>query len=323
MRTRMSSLTEDVKKFAEEKGADLTGVAPVERLKYAPYGAKPEDLLPGARTVISMAMWLTDSGLDAWDCSHSPYQMSSKHANSMLDSLSSFVTRFIEKRGYRALIFPATEIGTRSPYDRQEGQVQGARVSEFSQRHAAVAAGLGEFGHHSLLMTPEYGPRVRLCSVITDAPLAPDEMYSGPRLCTDCYKCVDTCPMNAISKTKTVRVRYPERTYEYAVIDFKRCEWGQALGLHPEGGGLHIGLEPPKCIDSRVLHRYNKRYPKGRVRQLCGRCVVFCEGRRGKRGEKLEIRRIPEIYKKSVLYCPGGIMSTITIEEVVAKKAEE
>ncbi len=30
MRTRMSSLTEDVKKSAEEKGADLTGVVPVE-----------------------------------------------------------------------------------------------------------------------------------------------------------------------------------------------------------------------------------------------------------------------------------------------------
>jgi len=319
----MSSLTGEVKRFAEEKGADLIGVAPVERFKYAPYGAKPEDLLPGARNVLSMAMWLTDSGLDVWDCIHSPYQMSSKHANDMLDTLSSFVTRFIEKRGHRALIFPATGIGYRTPYDREQGQVQGARLAEFSQRHAAVAAGLGEFGHHSLLMTPEYGPRVRLCSVITDAPLTPDEMYLGSRLCTDCYKCVDTCPMNAISKTKMVRVRYPERTYEYAQIDFLRCEWGEALGLHPESGGFHFGLEPPEHIDSKVLHRDSKRYPKGRARQICGRCVLFCESRRGKRGEKLKIRKIPETYKKSVLYCPGGILNTITIEEVVARKEED
>jgi hypothetical protein len=33
MRTHISSLTEDVEKFAEEKGADLTGGAPVERFK--------------------------------------------------------------------------------------------------------------------------------------------------------------------------------------------------------------------------------------------------------------------------------------------------
>lgn len=316
----MSEFTEELKRFALEKGADLVGVAPVERFKYAPFGAKPQDLLPGARAVLSMAIWLTDTALDVWDCTHSPYHLAAKLASDMLDHLSSLVTRFLEKKGHRALLFPATGIGLRTPYDREEGFVQGARISEFSQRHAAVAAGLGEFGYHSCLLTPEYGPRIRLNSVITDALLAPDEMYHGSRLCTDCYKCVDDCPMNAISKTKTVRVRYPDRTYEYGVIDFYRCHWGQSMGLHSEAGSWHIGLQPPKHIDSKVLHLDSKRYPKGRNRQICGRCIIFCSSRTGRRGEKLKIRKVRDIYEKSVLYHPGGVLNTIRIEDIVAKE---
>jgi hypothetical protein len=38
----------------------------------------------------------------------------------------------------------------------------------------AIAAGLGEYSRMGLLITPEYGPRVRLAKVFTDAPLVPD-----------------------------------------------------------------------------------------------------------------------------------------------------
>ena len=39
----------------------------------------------------------------------------------------------------------------------------------------ALAAGLGDWSRMGLLVTPEYGPRVRLCKVFTDMPLEPDE----------------------------------------------------------------------------------------------------------------------------------------------------
>ena len=39
----------------------------------------------------------------------------------------------------------------------------------------AIDAGLGELGRHGLLITPEYGPCVRLCKVFTDLPLEPDK----------------------------------------------------------------------------------------------------------------------------------------------------
>ena len=50
------------------------------------------------------------------------------------------------------------------------------RFGFFSQRHAAVRAGLGEFGLSGLVITPQYGPRVRYVSIITEAELEPDPL---------------------------------------------------------------------------------------------------------------------------------------------------
>ena len=65
---------------------------------------------------------------------------------------------------------------------------------QWSQRHAAVAAGLGELGLNNMFICPEYGIRVRLGSVITDAPLAPDPLEKIGETCTQCGACVEACP---------------------------------------------------------------------------------------------------------------------------------
>jgi reductive dehalogenase len=65
----------------------------------------------------------------------------------------------------------------------------------------AVDAGLGELGRHGLLMTPKYGPRVRLAKVFTNMPLVPDNpiSFGATEFCEVCGKCATTCPGNAIS----------------------------------------------------------------------------------------------------------------------------
>ncbi len=66
----------------------------------------------------------------------------------------------------------------------------------------AIDAGLGELGRNGLLITPEYGPRVRLCGVITDMPLAPDSPIDmGVRkFCQSCKKCARECPGKALQE---------------------------------------------------------------------------------------------------------------------------
>ncbi len=65
----------------------------------------------------------------------------------------------------------------------------------------AVDAGLGELGRNGLLITPRYGPRVRLAKVFTDLPLAPDRPLSFGvwEFCQVCKKCAQNCPSRSIS----------------------------------------------------------------------------------------------------------------------------
>ncbi|MEX1275502.1 MAG: reductive dehalogenase [Bacteroidota bacterium] len=64
----------------------------------------------------------------------------------------------------------------------------------------AVDAGLGELGRHGMLITPKYGPRVRLAKVFTDMPLVPDKpiRFGVEEFCNVCGKCAEFCPGVAI-----------------------------------------------------------------------------------------------------------------------------
>jgi reductive dehalogenase len=71
----------------------------------------------------------------------------------------------------------------------------------------AIDAGLGQYGRHGLLITREYGPRVRLAKVLTDMPLvpdAPDTAFSEAviRFCEICGKCADLCPSQSIPRER-------------------------------------------------------------------------------------------------------------------------
>jgi reductive dehalogenase len=65
----------------------------------------------------------------------------------------------------------------------------------------AIDAGLGELGRHGIMITPKYGPRVRLSKVFTDFPLVPDKpiTFGVTEFCEVCGKCAEQCPGSAIS----------------------------------------------------------------------------------------------------------------------------
>jgi epoxyqueuosine reductase len=66
---------------------------------------------------------------------------------------------------------------------------------------SAVKCGLGCQGKNTLLITPKYGPRVRLIAVLTTAELDADEPFKED-FCRDCQKCVDACPTKALEPYK-------------------------------------------------------------------------------------------------------------------------
>ena len=76
----------------------------------------------------------------------------------------------------------------------------------------AIDAGLGELGRLGLLLTPEFGPRQRLCKVFTNLPLVPDKPidFGIQSFCEICHACAAACPASAI--------RWDDRTPEPTCI---------------------------------------------------------------------------------------------------------
>jgi ferredoxin len=64
----------------------------------------------------------------------------------------------------------------------------------------AIDAGLGELGRNGLLITPEFGPRQRICKVLTSMPLAVDKPidFGMQTYCETCHACGFACPAKAI-----------------------------------------------------------------------------------------------------------------------------
>ena len=103
-----------------------------------------------------------------------------------LDFIAYDVTRWLSKRGFAAFPVPAS-----TPY--QYEKLSGL----FSHKLAAHLAGLGWIGKSCLLVTKEFGPRMRFVSVLTDAPLPPGKPLENS--CGKCHICVDTCPVGAFT----------------------------------------------------------------------------------------------------------------------------
>lgn len=64
----------------------------------------------------------------------------------------------------------------------------------------AIKAGLGEYGRNQMVLTPEFGPRIRFSKIFTDLPLAADtpRALGLGRYCLDCTICADACPPKAL-----------------------------------------------------------------------------------------------------------------------------
>jgi len=83
------------------------------------------------------------------------------------------------------------------------------------------ARGLGMQGKNTVLITREYGPKIRLGAVLTSAEIEPDDPFSGD-LCGDCKRCIRICPTKAlkpreiaIKRCVVYALKGPELTDEY------------------------------------------------------------------------------------------------------------
>ena len=215
----------NIDELLSEARVDKIGIARLEDWKDTPIWGKARKLLPGARAVIMLAMevfpetvsYITSKALTGDMALRDLYRANSNVADGQLDWEGYKLIKGLHKQGYKGLLLPAEG----SPSDER------FLVGLISYKNAAEAAGLGITGWHSLLITPEFGTRVRLACIITDAPLAatPPSKMESP--CIKCGGvCIKICPAKAITK--------PEEGESYSLDKFACSTYYAASGMCAE-----------------------------------------------------------------------------------------
>lgn len=113
-----------------------------------------------------------------------------RQLNYKLDMIAYMLSRNIEKAGYSALPFAASQL--------VDWKNQKAHISH---KETGVISGIGWIGRNNLLIHNVYGAQVRYNTVLTDMPLiAFNEGHDGLSSfsCDDCLACMNLCPAGAI-----------------------------------------------------------------------------------------------------------------------------
>ncbi|MFX1378850.1 MAG: reductive dehalogenase [Promethearchaeota archaeon] len=249
----LKSFTNNIKKVAKFYGASLVGIADVnEKWIYKTGFMRPNqtseaeakqglrggkvvntiydqiiNLPDGINKVIVMGVEMDPDAIST--APTQPAAAAAAVAYSKMAFIISCVGEFIRNLGYRAI---------------QCGNDTALSIP------LAIDAGLGALGRNGLLLTPEVGPRVRLCKVFTDLPLIsdkPNEIFIKKinNFCEKCSKCAEACENDAIPKE-----RHP--TFKPATIS-----------NNPGVKKYYINVE--KCFEYWVENSSD-----------CGNCIAAC-----------------------------------------------
>jgi len=224
--------TNRIKSKILDWGADLVGVAdiaPLNELK-----VNPPNLLQGFVRAVSIAIQLPISIFEAILDKPTPnYSSAYKTANLILDQLAFKTAVAFQKDGYHSVPIPASQVLDRENW-----------YAAISHKAVARMAGLGWQGKNLLLITPQFGSRVRLVTVLTTAPLAVDTQIANK--CGDCMLCRDACPAKAIKGVNTTD-HYRDRN---EALHFSRCvnqltiEYAALPGIEAAICGICISVCP-------------------------------------------------------------------------------
>lgn len=203
-------LTKEVRRFAKSLGAELFGVASAEEYERRfPDKPAPSRFVVGARSVVVIGLPFepgtiatvlrpelaairkkaTDRVMDATPTAGGAERYFLGEENGILIRelalLGYKIVKFLRKNGCRALHLPPCKQDNRF------------RTAPFYHMPAMYLAGMGTYGLNCSILTPQFGPRVFVTSIITDGELCAGQPMSE-ELCTDCRLCVEHCPIQAL-----------------------------------------------------------------------------------------------------------------------------
>ena len=226
-----------IKDCAIAAGADLCGIASVERFQDAPKEMHPLTLFPEAKSVIVFANRILkgcykgiQEGTD-W----STYWIYG-YGTGLYTSLGragEAINSLLEEHGYEGVHSPGSHTLLDEAPPAREPLAKGKLPPcvTLHMRVAAALAGLGEPGWSKVFLTPEFGPRQRFEIILTDAELEQDPLFDG-QLCDHCQACVRACPGHALGGERERDLRRPR--IRLGARQLRQMQ-GHPLGPEPKG----------------------------------------------------------------------------------------
>ena len=189
-------ITRNIKKVATYFGADLVGICKLDRRWiYSQTYEGPSPYWTGNREAVA--------GESEPQEIPEEYQyavvMGFEEEYDMIKFFPSYIDNAAASMGYTRMAFTNLLLST---YIRNLGfkAIDCTTNAVALNIPMAMQAGLGELGRNGLLITPEFGPRLRISKVITDLALIADTPieFGVTEFCRACKKCAEMCPSQAI-----------------------------------------------------------------------------------------------------------------------------
>lgn len=184
---------------------------------------------------ISFAIHLSEQIVEEIDKLEGPTHTYFHHyrtVNSFIDQVSLKIMMLLQQESYLSLAIPASQSINEDGWNFK---------GLFPHRTAATRSGLGWIGKNNCLITEEFGPRVRLGTILTNMPLEYNNPINTPE-CGECNICVKACPAIALKDTN----------------------W-------------HPGIEREEIMDAKACSSFMSSHYKHIGRgSVCGICIKVC-----------------------------------------------
>ncbi len=297
-----------IKEIGLAYGADVVGIASMDRFEGAPPQMDPRLWMPRAKSMVIFGYRIFRGalrGVEEGTFFGSYSTMCYGYINqNVIPWTARQVARVIEDEGYEAMpIGYHIYYGAINTNDGKSWKNNETGYSVpvapgmprpdvyFSIRIAGFLAGLGEIGYSKVFLSPKFGPRIRLAAMMTDLELEPDPIIKPGTICNKCMACARACPGHSISMTKTVKVRLAGYDVEWGELDepgcnrafvgAEECREGE-FGDYYDDNSPRYGKFKPSSI-SPFYHKPDNQYVTGQA--ICGglgcggACMMSLEAR--------------------------------------------
>jgi epoxyqueuosine reductase QueG len=180
-----------IQEIAFETGADLFGLADVNRFADAPKGFHPRDIYSKTETVIAFAIKLPSETLFADN--PVPFTHVNTLAMQKMDLVTYDISTKLDKLGLKNVLIP-----TDDPYLSWDNEKQEGRAI-LSLRHVGYLAGLGKLGRNNLLINKDFSSMIQIGALLTDQQFDSDPLADYEVCPPNCRICLDNCPQDALT----------------------------------------------------------------------------------------------------------------------------